>query len=52
MRVVVERDGKILAYTITPNKDKDGRLVIGIVSRASHNVFCLCRSRREGHLES
>lgn len=39
MRVVVERDGKIHAYTITPNKDKDGRLVIGIVSRASHNVF-------------
>ena len=39
MKVVVERDGKIHAYTITPTKDKDGRLVIGIVSRASHNVF-------------
>ena len=41
MEVVVSRDGNEHTFIITPKKDKDGRLVIGIVSRASHNVF-LC----------
>lgn len=39
MEVVVSRDGKQHKYTITPNKDKDGRLVLGIVSKSSHNVL-------------
>lgn len=41
MEIVVSRDGMENTFIITPKKDKDGRLVIGIVSRASHNVF-LC----------
>ena len=41
MEIVVSRDGMENIFIITPKKDKDGRLVIGIVSRASHNVF-LC----------
>lgn len=41
MEMVVSRDGMENTFIITPKKDKDGRLVIGIVSRASHNVF-LC----------
>ncbi|ASS38555.1 RIP metalloprotease RseP [Mogibacterium pumilum] len=44
MEVVVSRDGNKHTFIITPKKDKDGRLVIGIVSRASHNVF-LCAGR-------
>lgn len=41
MEIVVSRDGMENTFIITPKKDKDGRLVIGIVSRSSHNVF-LC----------
>ena len=41
IEIVVSRDGMENTFIITPKKDKDGRLVIGIVSRASHNVF-LC----------
>ncbi len=41
MEILVSRDGMENTFIITPKKDKDGRLVIGIVSRASHNVF-LC----------
>lgn len=39
MKAVVVRDGKVHTYTITPERDKDGRLVIGIVSKSTHNVF-------------
>ena len=39
INVVVRRAGKQHSYSIRPTKDKDGRLVIGIVSKASHNVF-------------
>ena len=41
IEIVVSRDEMENTFIITPKKDKDGRLVIGIVSRASHNVF-LC----------
>lgn len=37
--VTVERDGSEKTFTVTPVKSEDGRAVIGVTCRLSHNVF-------------
>ena len=37
--IVVERDGQEKVLSITPEKSEDGRYVIGITSKVSHNIF-------------
>jgi len=37
--LTVERDGKPVTLAVTPEKGEDGRYIIGITSKVSHNAF-------------
>lgn len=48
IEITVERNGGEKHFTVTPEKDGDGRYVIGITSKVSHSVFAAAENGIKG----